>query len=496
MARYRVAGIGRDGPRPAVSAVRGRQLVARRAAAVGIALLATLVAGCQTAGEGPVEDPVGTTKKPVKLTFMAYGPDEEVAAYEKTVKRFNDANETVKVSLVAAESEAEVVKRVAGEDPPDIYLLSRRDLGTVMEQGLNQPVEELLDARGISFGDDYKRDAIAAFSGDSKVQCMPYGVSPMVIYFNTALIDWAAMRDEGLDAPRSYSFWTFDQFAEAARFAASRPGAKGVHIEPTLEGVAPFIYSGGGELFDDPKEPTTLTLSQEDSLAALGTVLDVLRDNKITLTPKQLRQESALERFTTGKLGMIAGYRNLVPLLRSTPSLNFDVIPMPTLDSERTIGDVSGLCMAAEPASVSAAADFIVHAISAESVAEVAEAGYLVPANNEVAESEAFLQRDQFPAHAEVFNRSIRDIVTPPALESWATLDEALHDQLHALFYARVLEDLQAAAEEIDETSRTVLSPPEDETTESPGAGEESTGPDEGDESPSATATSESPGGE
>ncbi len=460
---------------------------------MGIALLATLVAGCQSSGGGPIDDPVGTTKKPVKLTFMAYGPDEEVAAYEKTVDRFNEANETVKVTLVAAETEDEVLDQVSGENPPDIYLLSRRDLGTVMAEGLNQPVEELLDARGISFGDDYKRDAIAAFSGDSKVQCMPYGVSPMVIYFNTQLIDWAAMREEGLPAPKSYSYWTFDQFAAAAGFAASRPGAKGVHIEPTLEGIAPFVYSGGGELFDDKTNPTTLTLAQEDSMAALGTTLDVLRDNQITLTPKQLRNQSALERFTKGKLGMIAGYRNLVPLLRSTPSLNFDVIPMPTLDSERTIGDVSGLCMSAEPGSVSAAADFIVHAVSAESVAEVASAGYLVPANNEVAESDDFLQREQFPAHAEVFNRSIRDIVTPPALESWSDLDEALHDQLHALFYARVLEDLQTSLEEIDATSREVLSPPEDETTDSPESGGESTEPN-GSESP--TASEEAPGGE
>src|SRR5699024_5374264 len=85
-----------------VSGVRGENLVARRAAAVGMALLATLFAGCQTAGDDPVDDPVGTTKKPVKLTFMAYGPDEEVAAYEKTVNRFNRENETVRVSLVAA----------------------------------------------------------------------------------------------------------------------------------------------------------------------------------------------------------------------------------------------------------------------------------------------------------------------------------------------------------------------------------------------------------
>src|SRR5690606_27377082 len=275
---------------------------------------------------------------------------------------------------------------------------------------------------------------------------------------------------------RSHNFWTFEQFTAAAEFAAARPGAKGVYIEPTLTGLAPFVYSGGGSLFDDQEEPTTLTLSDEDSLETLAQVMDVLRNNQLTPTPRQLRQQSALDRFKTGKLGMIAGYRNLVPELRKTPSLSFDVMPMPALDNEHTIGDVSGICISAAPRSVSAAADFVVHAISTETVSQVASAGYLVPANNEVAESDSFLQRDQLPAHAEVFNRSIRDSVTPPALGSWEDLDEALHDQLYELFYARVLEDLRAAAQAIDETSRTVLSPPTEDEAADPGS-EETDGP-------------------
>src|SRR3546814_8259249 len=73
----------------------------------------------------------------------------------------------------------------------------------------------------------------------------------------------------------------------------------------------------------------------------------------------------------------------LVPSLRNTEGLNFDVMPMPTLDTETSVGDVSGLCMGVDPVSESAAADLIAHAVSADSVAEVAKAGYLVPANNE-----------------------------------------------------------------------------------------------------------------
>lgn len=432
--------------------------------AAGALLLATCVAGCSADSDNPPRDPQGTAKKPVKLTFMAYGAAEEVEALKGTVAQFNKDNPKVKVSFEAVASEQAVVKALRSDSPPDIYLLSRQDLGTVVGDELNQPLDELLAARDVAFGDDYKRDALMAFSEEGRLQCMPYAVSPMVIYFNTNLIDWAAMREAELPTPKSHAFWTFGQFAAAAELAASRPGAKGVHIEPTLEGIAPFIYSGGGELFDDPKQPTSLTLSEEADREALAEVLDVLRNNQLTPTPKQLEKSGALERFTTGKLGMIAGYRNLVPELRKTPSLQFDVMPMPAIENERTIGDVKGLCISASPASTSAAADFVVHAMAPEAVAEVAKAGYLVPASNEVAESDAFLQRDQLPAHAEVFNRSVRDIVTPPALETWALLEEALAPHLHQLFYARVLEDLQAATEEIDEISRTVLVPEVEET--------------------------------
>lgn len=184
--------------------------------------------------------------------------------------------------------------------------------------------------------------------------------------------------------------------------------------------------------------------------------MDILRTDKLTLTPRQLRKESALDRFKKGKLGMIAGYRTLVPELRKTPSLSFDVMPMPMLDTGTTVGDVSGLCISAQPASVSAAAEFLVDTISTESVERVAEAGYLVPSNNEVAEDKAFLQPDQLPAHAEVFNRTVRDIVQPPLLDSWSDLEKAVHAPLYKMFYNRLL-DLEDLTDAIDEASKPVL---------------------------------------
>ncbi|HEY9564207.1 MAG TPA: extracellular solute-binding protein, partial [Nocardioides sp.] len=233
-------------------------------------------------------------------------------------------------------------------------------------------------------------------------------------------------------------------------------GVKGVYIEPSLEGLAPFIYSGGGKLFDDSVKPTTLALSSDESQDALTRTLDVLRTEQLSPSQSDVEKQPALEMFKEGELAMIAGYRNLVPSLRNTEGLNFDVMPMPTLDTETSVGDVSGLCMGVDPVSESAAADLIAHAVSADSVAEVAKAGYLVPANNEVAEGEAFLQPTQQPANAEVFNASIRDIVMPPLLESMQELEAAVEPSIKRLFYAPVL-DLETLTQRIDELSAPVV---------------------------------------
>jgi multiple sugar transport system substrate-binding protein len=428
-------------------------------------VLASALAACTSDGDDPTPDPVGTKDKPVKLSFMTYGPEAEVEAYEAIVEQFNESHEGVEVQLHPVKDQDAALKSLRAGVNPDVFLLGRRDLAEIVRDERNQPVDELLDSRGVDFGDFYKRDALQAFSLDDRLQCMPYGVSPMVIYYNTNLIDFETMREQGLQAPRPDSTaWTFDQFSAAADYATRR-GTKGVYVDATLQGLAPFVYSGGGQVFDDPKEPTTLTLSEDSSREALSTTMELLRTDRLTLSPRQLRKKSALDRFKEGKLGMIAGYRDLVPELRKTPSLSFDVMPIPSIESSRTVGSNSGLCLSSEPASVSAAADFIVDAISTDSVSRVAEAGYLVPSNNEVAESDAFLQPDRLPANAAVFNKSVRDIVISPPDLDLVRLEEVIHPGIYRLFYARIL-NIEAVTESIDEASRSVVGAGEATTDE------------------------------
>jgi multiple sugar transport system substrate-binding protein len=420
------------------------------------------LAACEADGGAPEPAPAPSTSKdedPVQLTLGVNGTEDELDAYTAVAEIFDSLYDPATVEVEDWDSSADMMSAIrGGEEVPDVFLVNRDDLATLQEQKLTQPVDALLDARGVDFGDGYSRDALQAFSADDRLQCMPYGISPMVIYYNTELVDFDRMEARGQLVPAEREAWTFEMFTAAAQFA-SRPRARthGVYIEPGVSSLAPFIYSGGGQVFDDEDAPTSLAFSDGDSVEAIERTLEVLRRPQLTLSEKQAAERSPLQWFKRGELGMMAGYRRLVPELRQVHGLDFDVISMPILDGSATTGDITGLCLSADAASTPAAADLMVDLLSTPAVERVVRAGYLVPANSQVALSEEFLQPGRLPVHSSVFNNSVRAIQMPPLLSVWPELERAVSPELHQLVEVPVLDDLEQRLADIDEESRTVL---------------------------------------
>jgi multiple sugar transport system substrate-binding protein len=434
----------------------------RRRATVAVCVAMMLVlAACEADGSSPepAPSPSPTPADPVELTLGVHGNQDELAAYTAVAETFDSLYDPAVVDVAHWDSSADMMTAIRdGEEVPDVFLVNRDDLATLQKEQLTQPVDALLDVRGVDFGDGYSRDALQAFSADDRLQCMPYGISPMVMYYNTRLIDFDRMENRGLEFPVEREAWTFEMFTAAAQFA-SRPGggSNGVYIEPGVRTLAPFIYSGGGQVFDDEDAPTSLAFSDGDSVEAIERTLEVLRRPQWTLSEQQVARRTPLQWFKRGELGMMAGNRRLVPELRQVHGLDFDVISMPILDGSATTGDITGLCLSADAASTPAGADLMVHLLGTPSVERVVRAGYLVPANSEVALSEEFLQPGRLPEHSTVFNNGVRAIQTPPLLSVWPELERAVAPELQQLVRVPVLDDLEERLADIDEESRTVL---------------------------------------
>lgn len=460
---------------------RNGTAVARAAALV---LAAALVAGCESnpGAVPPPQDVAGPrTAVDRTLTFGVFGPDEEVNAYRSLVSVYNSLYDAAEMEVEAYSSRREFMQTVreTGE-VPDVFLAPGSDLMWLEDEGVLQPVDQLLVERGVDFGDLYSRDSVLAFSAESRLQCMPVGISPMVMFYNTELVDFDAMERRGLPVPGEERVtWNFEAFTAAAEFA-SRPArrTKGIYVEPSLGGLAPWIYAADGQVFDSQAAPTRLTFSDEATQAALATLLPVLRDPRLTLTPEQLERRSPVEWFERGRLAMLPGHRSLVPRLRMQEGLQFDVIQLPSVERTATTAEVTGMCVSAETGNLPAAADFLVHMANSVSVRRVASEGYLVPANLEVAFSNDFVQPGRAPDHPQAFTNAIRSVVLAPLLADEPGLEVAVGDELEELLLAPVLTDLVELSSRIDRESRLVLDPeglaeeesgsPSDDATSSP----------------------------
>ncbi|MFC6152754.1 hypothetical protein [Nocardioides yefusunii] len=396
-----------------------------------------------------------STPKPIDVSIGVWGTDAEITAWKDVLATRDEKNPTVKTELVTWKDSDAARAQVESGDLPDVFMVTRNDLGTVLENQAAVPASELLDERGVDFGDLFSRDALMAMSAQGELQCMPWSIQTDVLYVNTDLVDFDAMREQGLSVAGTKDAWGLDNFAAAAAFA-SRPDTRtaGVQVDATVEALAPFLLSGGANIFDDDANPTSLNFSDDTSREALRQTLAILRDASLTPTDKQLAKYSPLELFKRGKLGMIAGDRTLVPELREVEGLNFDVKPYPRLSQIRTSGDVVGLCISAESEFPALAASLIADVVADGPTGQIAEAGAMTPANLAVAGSQRFLQRDLMPSRSRVFTSTLRGTWFRPTSVDWDGLEAAVDPILERLLNEPGEIDLNAYTTEIDEASR------------------------------------------
>ena len=449
---------------------RGGHRRARAGAALILGLvLSSVTSACTTARSDRPEAPESSATTstpsstgPVTLRFAVYGDPVVLAAYRRIADAYTEQhpNVTVRVESVRDQVSAEdrLQRGFTAGTAPDLFLTDQSALPSLVAAQQVQPVDQLLEQRGVQFGDNYERLGLEAFSSDSALQCMPNNVSPYVVFYNKRLLVPHRLAVAGAEPPTAETGWSWEEFTAAAR-QMSRGGVKGVYLEPRLTTLTPLIRSAGEDVVDDPRAPTTLTLEDEGTRSALEQILTVARDPELTFSADQLARQDALSRFENGRLGMMIGTRALVPRLRERPSLHFDVFPLPSLGRSRTIAEITGYCIAKSSAHVPEAADFLAFASSKRAASITAETGAIVPANLAALHSDAFLQPGQFPENTDVFNASIPRADPLPFTTAWPDVVKQTQPLLDRMFDAPVI-DLDTLLPRIDEISAQLLARP------------------------------------
>ncbi len=400
---------------------------ARRVTLCCLALaLSGMVAGC--GDDGAEGDDA--------LRLVLFGDPVETAGYEELVEAFEAENPDVDVALspVADQDDlmAKLTTQFASGRPPHVFLVNYRNYGQFADSGVLAPVQPLLDESSVIDEDDFADAALDAFRYDGEeLTCMPQNVSSLVTYYNVDLFE-----DAGVPLPRAG--WTWDDFLAAAQ-ALTGNGNYGVGTEPSLIRVAPFVWSAGGEVVDDPDNPTRLTLDTGPAREGLDFFLDLQTVHGVVPPDREEQSQDSEARFLSGTLGMYLNSRKSVPTLRTIEEFTWDVAPLPVAPGGEpaTILHGDAYCLADTDRQTDAWR-FVEFANSADGQEILARSGRTVPSRTDVAESPAFLRPDEPPAGSRVFIDVVPTIRSVPHTASWASVEAEADSILTELYYGRI----------------------------------------------------------
>ncbi len=221
-------------------------------------------------------------------------------------------------------------------------------------------------------------------------------------------------------------------------------------IDVNVIRTAPWVWSAGGELVDDPERPTRFTLDTPEARQGLENLLALQREGWAP-TADEADAKAVDERFLDGSVAMLLSSRRDVPLLRTIDDFEWDVAAFPTDERPASVLHSDGFCMA-KGGDGDAAWAWIEYALGPEGQEVLAQSGRSVPSLKAVAESPAFLDPADPPASSQVFLDALEHMQPLPVTQNWNGVEKLADDVLGQLYYGEleVDEALARLAQETD----------------------------------------------
>lgn len=381
-----------------------------------------------------------------EVSFMVFGDPAEKAAFDGLVTAFEAKFPDIDVNLIHIPGQNDYRKRLATDfasgTPADITLINYRRYASFAVKGVLEPLGPYLEKSPVIKEADFYPESIQPFYWQGELMCIPQNLSSLVVYYNKKLFDEA-----GVAYPSDE--WTWDDFLAAAKALTKDTDGDGVTdqyglgTEASIFRLAPFVWQDGGDIVDDPKNPTRLTLDTPEASEAVKWFVNLQVEHKVVPDAVQEAAEDSESRFQNGRLAMFLNSRRGVPTYREIEAFDWDVAPLPQGKEKAGILHADAYCMSKVAKNKDAVWTFIEFANSVEGQTLVAASGRTVPSLKSVAESPAFLDPNAKPSRSNVFLDSIPFIRGVPVMETWVDIESTVGNELERAMYG------QASADEV-----------------------------------------------
>lgn len=408
--------------------------------------------------------------EPTVLRFRYWGDIKEVGIINSVVKDFERAHPGVKVRAERAPSGDSYTQKVlvefAGGTAPDVLFVEVNIFVTLAEKGVLMPLNDLM--RDTNFPiEEYYPKLVDRFTVRGQVYTIPRDIAPVCcIYYNKKLFDEA-----GVPYPTDDWSWSPDPdrvakqgidpnkdfLTVAKKLTRVIPGSRNKQYGIDL-GWEPLVYTNGGRLVDDVKNPTRLRMSDPKVTEAIQFRADLMNKYKVMPSPTDLQSlgVGTPDLFMSGKLAMyFSGIWN-TPQFRDIKAFDWDVAVFPRGPNgvhEFPTGG-SGYSIARTTKHPDLAWELVRYLSGKEGMSRLAATGLAQPAIRKLAESPVWIDGKN-PRNKQITLTSADRIVFLPFTPAWNEMMSKINPELDLVWLGK--QTAQQALDKSEPLAQKVL---------------------------------------
>lgn len=234
------------------------------------------------------------------ITFGYWGDPPELPPFEEIVSKYQAAHPDVKIEIQHAPWSGYFTRldaQLAAGGGPDVFFIT--NVPSYAARGALMPLDDLIKADAFPI-DQYVPKSLQTHTYEGKLYSIPRDSAPSALYYN---ID--AFTEAGVSPPDAN--WKWDDLRKAAVALTKTDGGRVTRYGLALESNdwATWVQQNGGQVFDDPLNPTKFLLAEPAGVEAIQYIGDLINKDKVV--PNFLEAEQAggtAQLFGSGQAAM------------------------------------------------------------------------------------------------------------------------------------------------------------------------------------------------
>jgi ABC-type glycerol-3-phosphate transport system substrate-binding protein len=370
----------------------------------------------------------------ITIRVGLWGTPEESKIIASILKEWQKDHPNIKVRLDHTNYGGYVSKtltQVAGGAAPDIICTEVDMFVNYVKKGVLEPLDRFIKLDKSFHLDDFFPEVLDRFTVDDKLYVIPRDTAPFAcVYYNKDLFDVA-----GIAYPTDE--WTWDEMLDKAKKMTilgnnRRYEQYGFYAWAWQN----FIYSNGGQLVDDVKNPTQCLMGMQRSLEGLQFYRDLIHEHHVMPAPTAMTNigMGVQSMFVAGKLAMFSSGIWETPTLRNKTKLmaskgqkfRWDVAMFPKgRHGDYGFGTGGSGYGILKTSRHKKEAWEVVKALCNESgQTMLGKSGLAQPANQRIAKGEAWAENKDLPVNKKMLNKAVKYVTYNPFHERWAEIQQ------------------------------------------------------------------------